>query len=260
MGYSIVVGLNKGNNEQVKAIASVLIDNSIKIRNIAIREGKHGEFISMPRFKSKDRDGNTKYTEVCHPITKEFRAELYDNIMNTYKEAQNSEKRMATYDSPNIAKEPKVGITAKAIYKEGTALKGFASVVLNDNFAINNIPIRENTQTKELFMSMPAYKSSARNDDYRDVVYPFKKDYGKKLNNMVVDALKEALEKGEIVKSAENPFEEGTFDNCSIKEMENKDNKILFSKESMQKASDEKKLMPQAAPAKSTQKKMEQEI
>lgn len=260
MGYSIVVGLNKGDNEAVKAIASVVIDNSIKVRNIAIREGKHGEFIAMPRFKSQDKEGNLKYTEVCHPITKEFREDLYGNIMKTYEEAKNSEKRMATYSSPDIKEEPKVGITAKAVYKEGTALKGFANVVLNDNFVINNIPIRENSKTKDLFMSMPSYKSTARNNDYMDVVYPTSKEFSAKLNEKVVGALNAALEKGDILNSVENPFENGTFDNCSIKEMagnEQKDVQKTYSvdKNSMQKAADTKKMTEPKAPEVSGQKK-----
>lgn len=260
MGYKIAVSLNKGDNESVKAFASVLIDNSVKIRNIAVREGKHGEFVAMPRFKSHDKEGNVKYTEVCHPITKEFREDLYGSIMKTYEEAKNSEKKMASYSSPDIKAEPEVGITAKAVYKEGTALKGFASVVLNDNFVINNIPIRENSNTKELFMSMPSYKSTARNNDYMDVVYPVNKEYAAKLNAMVVGALNAALEKGEILNAPENPFENGTFDNCSIKEMagnEQKSAQKAYSADinSMQQSADAKKAAEPKAPEASGQKK-----
>ena len=58
------------------------------ITNIAILENKDkGElFVSMPRYRSNERDESNGviYKDVCNPITAEFREELYTNILDAY--------------------------------------------------------------------------------------------------------------------------------------------------------------------------------
>ena len=45
--------------------------------------------------------------------------------------------------------------------KEGSNIKGFATVVFGDSFKITNIAILENKDKGELFVSMPRYRSNA---------------------------------------------------------------------------------------------------
>ncbi len=221
MGYSINVAINKGENENLKAVASLTIDKSFKVSNIAIMEGKHGLFVAMPRFKGKNQDGSDKYTEICHPITAEFRKELYGSILATYEDAAKSEEKFAKFVSPDIKEEPDIKVNTRAVQKEGTSLKGFAGIVFNDNFVVNNLPIREGNQKngeKKMFLSMPSYISKKTND-YKDVVYPTSKDFAQKLSAKAVEALQESLKKEGFSKEEENPFENGTFDNRALKEM-----------------------------------------
>jgi len=44
--------------------------------------------------------------------------------------------------------------------KDGSNIKGFATVVFGDSFKITNIAILENKEKGELFVSMPRYRSN----------------------------------------------------------------------------------------------------
>ena len=48
--------------------------------------------------------------------------------------------------------------------KEGSNIKGFATVVFGDSFKITNIAILENKDKGELFVSMPRYRSNERDE------------------------------------------------------------------------------------------------
>lgn len=52
---------------------------------------KGGMFVSMPSFKTKtgDEKGNPVFKDIAFPITKEFREELYANIMESYESGEN---------------------------------------------------------------------------------------------------------------------------------------------------------------------------
>ena len=54
--------------------------------------------------------------------------------------------------------------------KEGSNIKGFATVVFGDSFKITNIAILENKDKGELFVSMPRYRSNER-DESNGVIY-----------------------------------------------------------------------------------------
>ena len=64
----------------IRAFASVVFEESFKVSNIAVIENKNGQcFVSMPRYASRKDDSG--YKDICHPITKEFREQLYDGIL-----------------------------------------------------------------------------------------------------------------------------------------------------------------------------------
>ena len=54
--------------------------------------------------------------------------------------------------------------------KDGSNIKGFATVVFGDSFKITNIAILENKEKGELFVSMPRYRSNER-DESNSVIY-----------------------------------------------------------------------------------------
>ena len=91
MKYEITVNqLNKGDGN-IRAFVSVVFEESFKVSNIAVIENKEGQcFVSMPRYASSKDDSG--YKDICHPITKEFREELYEGIMKAYEQVQQIEE------------------------------------------------------------------------------------------------------------------------------------------------------------------------
>ena len=82
MEYSIQLNAVSNPEKSVRAFATVVLGGSFKVTNVAVLEGSRGHFVSMPSFRTKERDeyNNPIYKDVCNPITKEFREELYGAI------------------------------------------------------------------------------------------------------------------------------------------------------------------------------------
>lgn len=68
------------NGGKLLAFASVVIADSLVISGIKIYQGKDNEFISMPSNKGTDGE----YHDITFPITKEFRTELFETILDEY--------------------------------------------------------------------------------------------------------------------------------------------------------------------------------
>lgn len=82
----------------------------------------------------------------------------------------------------------KVDVKIGSIRPEGS-IRAYASVNLNDCFAIRNVKIMDST--KGLFVAMPSYK--AGNGEYKDICFPVTKEFREQLNNAVIDAYNQAL-------------------------------------------------------------------
>ena len=91
MNYEITVNqLDKGDGN-IRAFASVVFDESFKVSNIAVIENKNSQsFVSMPRYASSKDDSG--YKDICHPITKEFREQLYGAVRKSFEESKEKQK------------------------------------------------------------------------------------------------------------------------------------------------------------------------
>ncbi len=69
-------------NSPVLADASVNLNGCFAIRGVKVVEGSSGPFVSMPGYKT--RDG---YKDICFPITKEFRQQLHQTVLDAYQQA-----------------------------------------------------------------------------------------------------------------------------------------------------------------------------
>lgn len=68
-------------NSNVESIGKLVIDDCFVIEGMRVINGEKGLFVSMTT-KSKIGDGGkTEYLEVCYPVTKEFRNELYGELL-----------------------------------------------------------------------------------------------------------------------------------------------------------------------------------
>lgn len=68
----------------VKAYASVSFDGAFAVHGIKVCENEKGRFISMPSMPYKDRNGETKYSDTFHPISKGAREALNQSVLNAY--------------------------------------------------------------------------------------------------------------------------------------------------------------------------------
>ena len=68
----------------MKAVASITLDNEFAIHDIKIIEGDKGLFIAMPSKKSADGE----YRDIAHPINSATREKLQTMILEAYENAE----------------------------------------------------------------------------------------------------------------------------------------------------------------------------
>lgn len=86
----------------IKGLARIYLDDSFVINNVSVLQGKDNVFVAMPSYKTKqtDEQGKAVYQDVCYPVTKEFRENLYREIIENYKE-----KKAKAKDKPALMKD-----------------------------------------------------------------------------------------------------------------------------------------------------------
>lgn len=91
MEYEILVTSFEREGSAIRALAQIYFEDSFIINNVSVLRGKDTEFVAMPSYKTNqtDKDGRSVYQDVCYPVTKEFREELYGNVLQQYREAKN---------------------------------------------------------------------------------------------------------------------------------------------------------------------------
>lgn len=76
----IRIRLVEKEDNRLKAVASITIDECFVVHDIKIVDGKDGLFISMPTKKTPDG----KFRDIAHPIKQETREELENQIIAEY--------------------------------------------------------------------------------------------------------------------------------------------------------------------------------
>jgi len=72
-----------GNAGNLKAIASVTLDDSFAVHGIKILESQKGLFVAMP-----STEFNSEYKDVCHPTTKELRESISKTVLDAYEKSR----------------------------------------------------------------------------------------------------------------------------------------------------------------------------
>lgn len=199
MEYSIQLSAANNINNHVKAFASVVFGDSFKVTNIAVLENKEGKnFVAMPAFQTKEVDGNNRpvFKEICNPITKEFRQELYDGILQLYDEMELAGKEKI-YKKSETKKEPAFTVRVTPYERAGSNLSGLASIVLEGCFSVGNISIYKGKSGK--FVSMPSHKTGNTDKNgkmiYVDICYPVTKGFREKINTAVLKTYQKEKQK-----------------------------------------------------------------
>ncbi|HAP5500119.1 TPA: SpoVG family protein [Enterococcus faecalis] len=86
----------------VRAYASINLNDCFAIRNVKVVDSSKGLFIAMPSYKA----GNGEYKDICFPITKEFREQLNSAVIDAYKQALSQSQQQKAADSPPFEQAP----------------------------------------------------------------------------------------------------------------------------------------------------------
>ena len=76
--------INDNEESSLAAFASVNIGGAVAIHGLRIFESEKGRFVSMPTRSYTDRNGETKYADIAHPITAEAREAISEAVLAAY--------------------------------------------------------------------------------------------------------------------------------------------------------------------------------
>ncbi len=79
-------------------------------------------------------------------------------------------------------------VSVRKVEKEGSRMKGTASVLLDDAFAVHDIRIIEGDNG--LFIAMPSRKTAT--GGYRDIAHPINPDIRKQFEDAIIEEFKKA--------------------------------------------------------------------
>ena len=82
---------------KMKAVVSITIDDEFVVHDIKVIEGEKGSFVAMPTKTTEGKDGKTEYSEVCYPVTKEFREQLYGEIIKKSNAVKEQKKEIGGF-------------------------------------------------------------------------------------------------------------------------------------------------------------------
>lgn len=73
------VKLFESKSDKYVASGSITLDECFVVSGLVLRNGKNGPFVSMPSKKVGE-----EYKDICFPVTKQFRQELQDAVINEW--------------------------------------------------------------------------------------------------------------------------------------------------------------------------------
>ena len=96
-------------------------------------------------------------------------------------------------------------VNVRKIEKEGSRMKGIASVLLDDSFAVHDIRIIESDENG-LFIAMPSRKTP--DGEFKDIAHPINTDTREKMQSSILAAFEEAMKEKAGLSSRCMPFGE----------------------------------------------------
>ena len=88
-------------------------------------------------------------------------------------------------------------VSVRKIEKEGSRMKGIASILLDDSFAVHDIRIIQGDNG--LFIAMPSRKTAT--GGYRDIAHPINPDVRKMLEDAIITEYNNTEASNEVVES-----------------------------------------------------------
>ncbi len=88
-------------NTNIESMGRVKFDDCFVVDGLKVIDSEKGSFVAMPSKGRTGEDGNLEYTDICYPVTKEFREKLYTEVIKKNSELKNKGKD----DFDKVAKE-----------------------------------------------------------------------------------------------------------------------------------------------------------
>lgn len=181
---SIVVPNSESDNKQ-RATASVNMNGCFAVRGVKVIEGPKGLFVAMPSYKN----GSGEFKDFCHPVTKDFREQLNNAVLDAYKQAVSQKAQAPANGQQETESSPmKVDVRITAFTPSSENQRASASVNLNDSFALKGVKVMEGENG--FYVSVPGYKSG---DEYKEHYFPTTKDFREQLHGEVLTAYNAAI-------------------------------------------------------------------
>lgn len=80
------------NGSNLRTFASVTVGGAVAIHGLRVMDSKKGLFVSIPSYSYEDHNGETKYADYAHPVSKEARDAINTKVLDAYeKELEESE-------------------------------------------------------------------------------------------------------------------------------------------------------------------------
>lgn len=158
--YQITTSQLQDQTGSLQGYAQVSFGKRITITDIEIRKTKEDSlYILMPRYKTGKVDDMNRpvYSDLAFPITAEFRSELYAGIIESFESGKKiTVTDKITVEEEQTMKEPKYSISVTPLETED-ALKGLATLTIDESFLIKSIAIRESRENEgELSVFLPS--------------------------------------------------------------------------------------------------------
>ncbi|MBQ1538768.1 MAG: SpoVG family protein [Ruminococcus sp.] len=85
----------------VRAFASVTLDDCFAIHGLRVIKSRKGLFVNMPSNSYKDKEGNTQYSDIFHPITKSAREAVSESVLGAYRVALTQSQKAEVEITPD---------------------------------------------------------------------------------------------------------------------------------------------------------------
>lgn len=193
---------DKDNN--LRGFANVQMDD-FAVENVKIKESKSGAlYTELPRYKRNKGNGEVEYKDVFHPIKQETRQAFNEAVLSSYEKTEENGQKFAY----NYGKEPMAVKQVKVSLFEKDNLKGFANVVFNNGFALENVRIKLSDKSGELYPDLAKYSFKDKDDNgevkldengnevkvYKDIFHPITKESYNSFRRAVIAAYQTTYE------------------------------------------------------------------
>lgn len=71
-------------DKPLKAFADVIINGAVVIHGIGVVEKEAGRYITMPRSQWKNKEGEIRQRDICHPISTAARSMIEEAVFVAY--------------------------------------------------------------------------------------------------------------------------------------------------------------------------------